>query len=144
MKRPLFTLLFVLIGLLGVSQKYIVKVSLIQNFEHPFMLTNDAITKDSITYLKSGFTGNSTYTFDLTNKKLYRNLNGLEGIFDIVSISNDNGIFYLKIIFPDLNMEAYYTLTEVDNNKKMLTCRWVKGKKIIGWFDKDVIIKKES
>lgn len=144
MKKILLLLLLTVSVLYGNSQKYTIEVSLIQNFKHPFMLTNDAIRKDSVTYLNCGETGKSTYVFDITNKKLYRDINGLKGTFNIVNIGKNNGIFHVQVDFPDVNVTAYYTLTEVDGVNKMLVCRWITEGNMIGWFDKDVKIKKES
>jgi hypothetical protein len=144
MKKVLFSILFTISSLYGNSQKYVVEVSSIQNFEHPLMLTNDAIQMDSIVYSSSGNTGKSTYIFDLKNKKLHRNMNGLIGTFDILIIGKNNGIFHVQVFFPDTNIKAYYTLTEVNSKNKMLVCRWTTDNKIVGWFDNNVKIKKES
>lgn len=144
MKKVLLLLLVTFSVFYGNSQKYTIEVSLIQNFKHPFMLTNDAIKKDSIVYLNCGETGKSIYTFDLTNKKLYREINGLKGTFNIINVNKNNGVFHVQVDFPDVNMKASYTLTEVDNSNKMLLCRWASEGSMIGWFDKNVKIKKES
>jgi len=144
MKKVLFSILFIISTICGNSQKYIIEVSSIQNFEHPYMSTNDAIQKDSIVYLSSGKTGKSTYVFDLKHKKLHRNMNGLIGIFDILLVSKKDGMFDVQVNFPETNMKAHYTLSEVNSKNKMLLCRWITDGKIVGWFDKNVKIKKES
>ena len=116
------------------SQTYVINVRNVQDFEHPKMETNKAIKEDKVTYKGSGTT-DSKFIFDLNKMKLYRNMEGLKGEFDIVEKKSDSSIFNVWVKFPN-DIIANYIFQKEDDNFRTLFCRWAEGNKIIGWFDK--------
>jgi len=134
MKKSTLGLLMLLFFGKSFSQTYIINVQNVQEFEHPIMETNKAIKEDKLIY-KDGGTTNSKFTFDLDKMKLYRNMNGLEGEFDIMEKKSDNSIFNVWVKFPnDINVN--YIFQKEDDNLRTLFCRWSKEDKIVGWFDR--------
>jgi len=142
MKKISVLVVFLLSSVLSFSQVFNIKLGVIQNFEHPQMLTNQAILEKKVTYLDKGYV-NSTYSFDLTKKILLRNRNGEIGEFPIVRTHNSGGLFDVDVLFSN-GQVANFTLTQVDEtDDKMLVCRWIENNSIVikGWYDKKVDVK---
>lgn len=134
MKKSTLSLLMLLLFGNLFSQTYVINVKNVQKFEHSMMETNKAIVEDKVTYKESG-TANSKYIFDLNKMKLFRNMNGLEGEFDIVEKKSDNSIFNIWVKFPN-DVYVNYIFQKEDDNFRTLFCRWSKEDKIVGWFDR--------
>jgi len=134
MKKSTLGLLMLLFFRNSYSQTYVINVRNVQDFEHPMMETNKAIKEDKVTYKASGAT-DSKFIFDLTKMKLFRNMEGLEGEFDIMEKKSDNSIFNVWVKFPN-NINVNYIFQKEDDNFKTLFCRWTENDKIVGWFDR--------
>lgn len=115
------------------SQVYVLNVKNIQNFEHPFMKTNDAIKENKIKYIDAGTT-DSKHVFDLTQMTLYRNAGGILGNFEIVRKYNDESIFNVMVKFTNGQI-ANFIYQKESTGLYTLYCRWVEKDKITGWFD---------
>ena len=98
------------------------------------METNLAIKADKVIY-KGASTADSKYIFDLNKMKLFRNMDGLEGEFDIIEIKSDESILNVWVKFPN-EVLANYIYQKEDENSRTLFCRWTENDKVVGWFDK--------
>ena len=116
------------------SQKFVIHVKNVQNFEHPVMSTNLAIKNNNVFYKDAG-TADATYEFDLESMKLKRNTGVLLGEFEIIKKFNDQSIFNVDVKFTNGKI-ANYIFQEEDNGNKTLICRWYENDKIVGWFDR--------
>ena len=132
-KQTLLISMLLLFGNLY-SQIHVINVRNVQSFEHPIMETNLAIKADKVIY-KGASTADSKYIFDLNKMKLFRNMDGLEGEFDIIEIKSDESILNVWVKFPN-EVLANYIYQKEDENSRTLFCRWTENDKVIGWFDK--------
>jgi len=137
MKKLLPILLLVLITNNIFSQSYTIKVTEVQNFNHELMNTLTAVKENKIEYKENGIT-NSTYSFDLTDRKLVRNMDGIKGDFEIVKIYKTEHYFDVDVKFTNGIVANYMLCDVLDTKNKTLICRWVSDNKIKGWFDVDV------
>jgi len=113
---------------------YEIQVRNIQNFEHPFLSTNQAIREKKFNYIDAGTT-DVKHVFDLNKMILYRTIDKKTVALDIVSKKiEDSLIFNVMVKFGE-NDFGNFTYQKDDENKT-LYCRWVENEKIIGWFDR--------
>jgi hypothetical protein len=101
------------------------------------MNTLTAVKENKIEYKENGIT-NSTYDFNLTDRKLVRNMDGIKGDFEIVKIYKTEHYFDVDVKFTNGIVANYMLCNVLDTKNKTLICRWVSDNKIKGWFDVDV------
>lgn len=139
----IFLLLF--ITTIGYSQSLTIEVKNVQNFTHPNTLqTNEAIEKDKIVYGDYGTT-NTIYKFDFKNNLMYRKMDDRSWEkYTIIDHEKIDATYNITILYPlEGNIiKLNFTLSTLDNNFDIIQCRYHWNDEIVGWFDREVKIKR--
>lgn len=140
-------IIFILTSLLSLNlyaQKTSLFISEVQNFEHPLMLTNDAIKQDKVTYTQYGKT-DVTLFVDFDSKQLIRTINQFTDTLPIISIEKKEKNYDFNVFYNNKTV-VNYVITESDysTDKKRVICRWIEDDIIKGWDSRNSEIKKEN